>query len=265
MTSMKSLKHLIAIGLTAVAAGCNSDRENRTTSSSDDYRSRETATYSGTTGAASTDSAYGGSNNARSPSRSNPGSDTSGTSGTSGTGATAMTSLSDPDRTFVTDAVSGGMFEVQSSQTAVQKNLSPDLMQVAQMMITDHTKANQELKDIVSRKNITISQKLQPKHQTLLDRLQNASGDQFASQYRTIQIQAHQETISLFQREARDGQDADLKSFAQRALPTLQKHLDHLQRSSSGSVSDMKNPGSANPMPDMPDSKQPNDDDNPKP
>lgn len=138
--------------------------------------------------------------------------------------AAAQSNL-DPQE-FVKEAASGGLFEVQSSQLALKKSNDQAVKDFAQQMINDHEKANDQLKNIAKGENITVSDQLLPKHQQLLDRLNNASSD-FDKQYDQIQKQAHEETVTLFQNASRSLSDPQLKSFASQTLPTLQQHLQH--------------------------------------
>jgi putative membrane protein len=139
-------------------------------------------------------------------------------------------SLGQTDRDFIAKAASGGMFEVKSSQLALDKKLRDDKEKTfARMMVEDHSKANRELMSLTQGKGIDAPKAMLPEHQRLYDDLKDLDGDEFEKKYHDIQVQAHQDTIALFQREAQDGHDGDLRQFATRTLPTLEKHLAHLQ------------------------------------
>jgi putative membrane protein len=142
---------------------------------------------------------------------------------------TSSSALSAGDREFIAKAASGGLFEVQSSRLALQENPDPETTEFAQMMIKDHTKVNQELQAIASRKGVTVAQTLAPEEQRMVTRLQSLDSDEFADEYRQMQIQAHEEAISLLENAAKTLQDQELRSFAQRTLPTLRAHLNHLK------------------------------------
>jgi putative membrane protein len=141
--------------------------------------------------------------------------------------------LSAQDRQFVDGAVSSGMFEVRSAQLVKDRINDESEKQFAQMMIDDHTKANNELKDILRKKGITPRTDLRPQHQSLYESLTSANGNDLLNQYKQQQVTAHEQTIKLFEDEANNGQDPELKSFAQRTLPVLKQHLEgarsHLQ------------------------------------
>jgi len=136
--------------------------------------------------------------------------------------------VSTMDRTFVEEASLGGLFEVRSAELALEREDDPQIKQIASMILEDHQKANQELETIARRKGITVPQQLSQRYQEMFDQLHNASGAAFARQFQDVQEKAHEDAIRLFERQAREGQDADLKSFAERTLPVLRKHMDHV-------------------------------------
>jgi putative membrane protein len=51
------------------------------------------------------------------------------------------------------------------------------------------------------------------------------SGAKFDQAYMRNQIQDHVKTVELFQREAKDGKDEELRKLAEQTLPMLQDHL----------------------------------------
>jgi putative membrane protein len=145
------------------------------------------------------------------------------------TNASMSVAATADDRDFVTKAAQGGVFEVKSSELALTKSgISPEMRSFAQMMVDDHGKANKELTDLARKKSITASTMLDSKHQAQLDELTALDGDAFDRAYREAQIKAHDGAIELFEKAAKDCDDADLKSFAQRTLPTLKTHRSKL-------------------------------------
>ena len=150
--------------------------------------------------------------------------------------------VSTMDRTFVEEAALGGLFEVRSAQLALEMQDDPQVKQIASMILEDHQKANQELEQIARGKGIAVPQELSPRYQEMLTQLQNAHTDAFASSFQGLQEKAHEDAIRLFERQAREGQYPELKSFAERTLPALRKHLDHIQQ--------LNPPNEFNPNPD---------------
>ena len=151
-----------------------------------------------------------------------------------------------PDRSFVMKAAEGGQMEVQMAQTAVSKATTPEVKQYAQRLLDDHSKANEELKTLASAKNVTISMETSPKTQKMVTGMEKYSGEQFDREYMKDMIKDHQKDIALFERQARTGRDTEVKSWAEKTLPTLREHLKMAQDISgkmgnTSSATDKKN------------------------
>jgi putative membrane protein len=143
--------------------------------------------------------------------------------------ARAADQLSSGDRSFVENAAAGGLAEVQDAKLAQQKSASNDVKQFAGLMITDHTQANNELKQIAQSKGITPPTAPTRAQQMAQEDLKKMSVGAFDRQYMKQQVDDHQKTVTLFQAEASSGQDAQLKAYAQKYLPKLQQHLEMAQ------------------------------------
>ena len=129
------------------------------------------------------------------------------------------------DRSFVMKAAEGGQMEVQMAQTAVSKATNPEVKQFAQRLLDDHSKANEELKALATAKSVTISTETSPKTQKMITEMEKYSSEQFDREYMKDMVKDHQKDIALFEREARTGRDAEVKSWAEKTLPTLREHL----------------------------------------
>jgi len=148
-----------------------------------------------------------------------------------------VVTIPEADRTFAINAADGGMFEVRAGEMAVAKGdssatgmvMGGDSMSIksfGQMMITDHTKANDELKGIANPKGIDLPTTLSNAKQLKLDSLNAASGAAFSTMYAKMMVASHQETVALFEKQSSGGQDAELKTWATQKLPTLEHHLE---------------------------------------
>jgi putative membrane protein len=140
-------------------------------------------------------------------------------------GLASAQSLSKSDRHFVHMAAMGGMAEVATGQLAAQQASDEQVKQFGQMMVTDHSKANDQLKQIASSKGVTIPDS-DPKADKETGKLSKLSGAAFDRKYVKMEVKDHAQTIKLFQKEADSGSDPDLKKFAADTLPILQGHAD---------------------------------------
>lgn len=157
------------------------------------------------------------------------GADGSMTTTTAPAGADAAAMAAMAPQEFVNNAASGGLFEVQSSELALERSQTPAVQEFAQMMINDHTKANEELKTIAEGKGLTVPTEIAGPPAQHMEAVQAAEGDNFDQVYMQHQAQAHQETIAMFQAQAQNGEDPDLQAFAEKTLPTLNAHAEQIQ------------------------------------
>jgi len=141
----------------------------------------------------------------------------------------AAANLSASDKMFVTKAAQGGLAEVQMAQLAQQKASSDDVKKFAQSMIDDHTPNNEQLMKLATAKGLTPPTDPNAMQQKKLTQLQGLSGAKFDKAYVNVQVMAHSMMLKEMQKEARSGKDADLKSFADQTVPTVEHHLSMAQ------------------------------------
>lgn len=149
------------------------------------------------------------------------GSDTSGTAGTS----TMATTLDHDDQEFVNKAAQGGMAEVMLGQTASTKGTSPDVKNFGNRMVSDHGKANDELKQLAQNKGVTLPADIDDESKKMADKLSTLSGKDFDKAYISGMVDDHEKDVKEFEKASKDAKDPDLKAWATKTLPTLQDHL----------------------------------------
>lgn len=134
--------------------------------------------------------------------------------------------LSKDDERFVKDAAAGGMLEVDLGKMAAEKAASDQVKEFGRRMQEDHGKANAELKTIAANKGVELPKALEGKHKKTVDRLSKLSGEEFDRQYMRAMVEAHEEDLKKFEREAEKGKDPDLKQFASKHAPVIKQHLE---------------------------------------
>jgi putative membrane protein len=134
------------------------------------------------------------------------------------------------DAKFAMTAAMGGMEEVEMGRLAAQKGASDEVRQFGQRMVDDHSKANADLMQVASSKGWALPAALDAKHQADMQKMSALSGEAFDRAYVKMMVKDHKKDVGEFQKESMRGADADVKSFATRTLPTLQEHLQMIQR-----------------------------------
>jgi len=143
------------------------------------------------------------------------------------TGAIAVNSA---DAKFATTAAVGGMAEVALGKLALTKTSNAAIKDFASMMVADHSKANAALAAIAKIKNITLPAGPDSAHLKKADELSKLNGADFDKAYVDAMIDGHKKTLDLMNNEAKNGSDTTLKAFAAKVVPTVQKHLDAINK-----------------------------------
>lgn len=130
---------------------------------------------------------------------------------------TAGPSLSAKDKSFMEEAAKGGMMEVEMGRMATKQGKSDAVKMIGKRMVSDHTKANNELMAIAKKKGVDLS-KEKPK----MEKLNDAN---FDKEYINAMVKDHEKDLTAFQAEAKNGSDPDVKAFAAKTSEVVKKHL----------------------------------------
>ena len=133
-------------------------------------------------------------------------------------------------QSFVSNAAEGNMYEIQAAQIAQKKAQNADVKSFAAMMIKDHTAMTNEMKPLITAAGQTVPAELDQRRKGFLDNLNAATGADFDKVYMTQQVAAHQETLTLLNGYAENGDDAGLKAAAAKNAPKVQQHLEQAQQ-----------------------------------
>ena len=134
-------------------------------------------------------------------------------------------SLSVKDKTFMKKAAKGGMMEVAMGKLAEQNGQSEDVKSFGKRMVTDHSKANDELKSIASAKGVTVPAEMDKSALKEKEKLEKLAGAKFDREYMGHMVKDHKKDVKEFANVAKNAKDSDVKNFAATTLPTLQEHL----------------------------------------
>lgn len=231
-----TLKYGVAALAITVGMGFGAINASAQTSSSSTTNATDAATSGSQTGGTGS-AASGTMTNDSGTAASGTSTDTSGTSAdtapkksdnaqAAATGATMMVDKA----SFAEQAASANMFEIESSKLAKKHAKSKDVKHFAEMMIEDHTKAGKRFEEAAEKDGLMPAMKLSAKHEAALQELEAANGADFDKAYITAQTQAHMEAVTLFKNYSENPDDKALGAFAKKTLPTLEKHLEHVQK-----------------------------------
>lgn len=154
--------------------------------------------------------------------------DRDGTVGMSGTAAA--------ERDFVEDQLADGNAEAELGRLAQERASSAEVREFAGMMIRDHRQAGEELQHIATRHKIqpetagTSGEAMDDDHDDLRERLSKLSGAEFDREYIDAMVDDHQKAVDAVKERSEDSDNADVKQWAAKTLPTLRQHLERAKQ-----------------------------------
>ena len=124
-------------------------------------------------------------------------------------GEADRTAIHDSDKDFINHQLSDGTAEVELGKMAAQKAVNPEVKRFAQMMVDDHTKAGNALKDVAGKYNVTPAPQVDDKHQDLMNKLSKLRGAEFDKEYMKAMVDDHGDAVDKL--ESRVDSTASLK------------------------------------------------------
>jgi putative membrane protein len=143
------------------------------------------------------------------------------------TGVNSALGISPTTRDFVKEAATSDMLEIAAAKLAQDKGNAEE-KKFAEQMIADHGKTSADIKGMVTSGDVKaeIPTALDDSSQKKLDKLRDAKTVNFASLFDPMQVSAHKDAVSLFERYSKSGENPKLKDWAGKTLPTLRHHLE---------------------------------------
>lgn len=134
------------------------------------------------------------------------------------------------DSKFITHAASGGMMEVRLGKLAQERAASNAVKSFGRTMEADHSKANQQLKQIAENNHYDIPRKMLDEHQKKVDKLLTLSGKEFDEEYMDLMVKDHKEDIEAFEKAAKNATDAEIRNWAAQTVKVLKEHYEMARR-----------------------------------
>ncbi|MEO6903961.1 MAG: DUF4142 domain-containing protein [Bacteroidia bacterium] len=126
---------------------------------------------------------------------------------------------------YLVDAYSNGLMEIELAKSVKDKTANQDVKKMADMMISEHTQVNAQLKGFADQKNIALPQGLSTDQMDETNKAMKKEGHELDKFYVDNLVSEHKDAVKLYETAADKEQDADLKKFFASALPDLKSHL----------------------------------------
>lgn len=128
------------------------------------------------------------------------------------------------DKKFATMVAQTDLAEIEVGNMALQKSSDPQVKQIAQRLVDDHSKTSTAMKEIAAKKGMTVPTETDAKHKALATKLQSESGKEFDKDFLDANSKDHHKVVAAFEKESTDGKDPDIKQFATQFLPVIKEH-----------------------------------------
>lgn len=134
------------------------------------------------------------------------------------------------EKAFIMKAANGGMMEVETGKVAADKGGSDQVKDFGNRMVKDHSKADDQLKDVASKMGVTVPDKLDSMHQAKVDKLSGMSGAGFDKAYVNAMVMDHKKDIAEFEAADKTVKNEDLKKFIEDTIPVMKEHLTMIEK-----------------------------------
>lgn len=139
----------------------------------------------------------------------------------------ATSSLAGNDLNFIQRVANDGQSEEQAALYVASKTTNSEVRNYAAQMGRDHGKANQQLRKIAATRKVETPSDPSGQLREKLDRLRQLSGPEMEQAFlKDFGVQAHRDSIALFETQAAQSTDKELKEFAAKQLPVLRRHYE---------------------------------------
>lgn len=145
-----------------------------------------------------------------------------GTAGTSGTTAGAPAA----DGEFIREQMTKGQAEIEMGKLAQEKATHADVKEFGAMMVRDHQKAAEELKQVASATNVERTSPEHGEHEDILEELRGLSGREFDRKYMSHMVEDHEKVVRDLERKAQSDGNPQVTQWANRTLPKIREHLE---------------------------------------
>jgi putative membrane protein len=129
------------------------------------------------------------------------------------------------DANFAVAIADGGMLEIALGKLAEKNAMSSAVKKFGRQMVTDHTKAGDQLKKLAAGKNIDLPKEMSEKCQKVKTDLEEKKGKDFDKAYIDQMVKDHKDVVDEFKKESEKGNDAQMSAWAKATLPTIEHHL----------------------------------------
>lgn len=134
-------------------------------------------------------------------------------------------SMAPVDEAFALFAASSNLAQMEGARLVLKSTRNTDVRDYAQRILRDHTQSGEHLRRIVVPRGVKMPPTPTGRHADMVTKLAGvASAERDDAFLLRFGVDAHKETIVLFERHVSDGKDPELMRYAQQMLAMLREH-----------------------------------------
>ncbi|GHE43754.1 hypothetical protein GCM10017673_52360 [Streptosporangium violaceochromogenes] len=152
--------------------------------------------------------------------------------GTAG-GVLAQPSLNEQDKKFLVQAHRSNLAEIASARLAEERSGDQTIRDIAQRLVTDHTKLDAKVRQVAERAGVPLPRKPSEKQTEVFDRLSALKGKEFDRAWLAAQMAGHRRTLANIDEELQAGSSSEVKDLASSAKPIVSGHLEALRKAAA--------------------------------
>ncbi|RXK86350.1 DUF4142 domain-containing protein [Filimonas effusa] len=136
---------------------------------------------------------------------------------------------SESNAQLLVDVAAANYHEIEMATIAKEKSKDNDIRTLSDMLIADHNKVLAEVKDMASKKSVTLPVAESDDSKKASQEFRDKKAADFNKDWVKAMTDAHEKSISKFESIVNDSKaDGEMKTWAGNTLPALRAHLDKL-------------------------------------
>jgi len=144
--------------------------------------------------------------------------------------AAQAATLSKADKEFMNTVATMDMTGAHQGQLAENRAAKPEVKDFARMLVKDESESYGHLEQVAARTGATIPRGINTGHIPEIRSLENLNGARFDQTFTRNQVSDQQRALAVFKREAKYGENSDVKAYANSMIPVLDNDLKRAQQ-----------------------------------
>ena len=137
--------------------------------------------------------------------------------------------LAGPDKNFLERAARSSAAEIELGELAQQRGMRDEVKSFAARMVEDHRKSAEEIARIAEARGVELPKEPGRRDRDAVKEMKDLVGPEFDRAYMERMLEDHEDAVELFEKQAKEAEDPDVRAFAKRQLLALRGHYQAAQ------------------------------------